>query len=159
MPFSTFSLKARDVKPKWYLVDAQDLVVGRLSAAVARIMRSKNDPQVTLHMNHGVRVVIVNAEKVYFTAEKDKPHYRHTGHPGGIKKSLPSDVLRGPNPERVLKKSIERMMGKAGPLRRDRMKNLYVYKGADHPHHGQCPIQMDIGSWNVKNKRRDHQEC
>jgi large subunit ribosomal protein L13 len=158
MPFSTFSLKAKDVQNKWYLVDAEDLVVGRLSAAVARIMRAKNDPRMTLHMNHGVHVVIVNAEKAYFTGGKDKPHYRHTGYPGGIRKSLPSEVLRGDHPERVLKRSIERMMGKAGPLRRDRMKSIYIYKGSDHPHQGQNPARIDVGSWNVKNKKRSHQE-
>jgi len=156
MPFSTFSLKAKDVKSKWYLVDAKDLVVGRLSVAIARLMRAKNDPKMTLHMNHGVHVVVVNAEKVYFTAGKDKIHYRHTGYPGGIKTSVPSEILKGNYPERVLKRSIERMMGKAGPLRRDRMKNLYVYAGESHPHQGQSPVPLDVGSWNSKNKRRDH---
>jgi large subunit ribosomal protein L13 len=153
-PLRTFSLKAGDIQPKWYVVDAQDLVVGRLSAAVARIMRGKNDPRLTLHMNHGVHMVIVNAEKVHFTANKDKPLYRHTGYPGDIRHSLPSEVLAGKHPTRVLEKSIERMMGKAGPLRRDRMKNLYIYKGPEHPHQGQNPSHLDIGSWNPKNKRR-----
>ncbi len=151
----TFSLKAGDMKPQWYVIDAQDLVVGRISAIIAKILRGKNEAILTPHMNHGGRVVIVNASKVHFTAGKDKPLYRHTGYPGGIKHSLPSEVLAGPHAGRVIRKSIERMLGKAGPLRRDRMKNLYVYSGPSHLHHAQKPVALDIGSWNTKNRKKE----
>merc|ERR1712113_296184 len=117
---------------------------GRLSSIIAKIMRGKTDPQLTPHMNHGIRVVVVNAAKVYFTAGKDKPLYRHTGYPGGIKASLPSQVLQGQYPERVLRKSVERMMGKNGPLRRERMKDLYIYGGDTHCHQAQSPEALDV---------------
>jgi large subunit ribosomal protein L13 len=81
--------------------------------------------------------------------------YRHTGYPGGIKHSLPSEVLAGAYPGRVIRKSIERMLGKAGPLRRERMKNLYVYAGPNHLHEAQKPLMLDIGSWNVKNRKKE----
>jgi large subunit ribosomal protein L13 len=158
MPFKTYAPKAKDIQEKWYLVDAKDLVVGRLSAAVARIIRAKNDPGLSLHMDHGVNMVIVNAEKVHFTGRKDKPFYRHTGHPGGIVKTLPSQELQGRFPERVLERSIKRMLGKAGPLRASRMKNVRIYKGEHHPHQAQQPITLDIGAWNEKNKKRSRQE-
>ncbi len=151
----TFSLKAGDMKPKWYLVDAQDLVVGRVSAVVSKILRGKNEPILTPHMNHGGRVVIVNASKVHFTGEKNKPLYRHTGYPGGIKHSLPLEVLDTPYAGRVLRKSIERMLGKAGPLRRERMKNLYVYAGPNHLHEAQKHVTLDVGSWNTKNRKKE----
>lgn len=150
----TFSLRERDVQHSWYVVDAKDLVVGRLASVIAKVLRGKTDPRCTLHMNHGIHVVVVNAEKVHFTGGKDKPYYRHTGHPGGIKSCIPSDLLKGPHFHRVVEKAVERMLGKAGPLRRDRMKDLHVYKGPDHPHQGQKPVLLDVGSWNSKNRKR-----
>jgi large subunit ribosomal protein L13 len=151
----TFSLKAGDMHPKWYVIDAKDLVVGRVSAVVAKILRGKNEAILTPHMNHGGRVVVINAREVHFTGGKDKPLYRHTGYPGGIKHSLPSEILAGPHPERVMRKSVERMLGKAGPLRRERMKNLYVYSGQEHLHEAQKPVMLDVGSWNVKNRKKE----
>ena len=151
----TFSLKAGDIQQKWHLVDAENLVVGRIASVIAKILRGKDQACYSPHLDHGGCVIIVNASKVHFTKGKDKPLYRHTGYPGGIKHSLPSEVLQGPHAHRVMSKAIERMLGKNGPLRRDRMENLFVYAGPDHPHGAQKPEILDIGSWNSKNRKRD----
>jgi large subunit ribosomal protein L13 len=152
----TFSLKSGDICPKWYLIDAKDLVVGRLASIIARILRGKTDPTLTPHLDHGGRVVVVNARHVHFTGGKDKPLYRHTGYPGGIKHSLPSDVLAGAHPERVLSKAVERMMGKNGPLRRDRMKNLFIYPESEHVHQAQQPVTLHVRDWNIKNCKKEN---
>lgn len=151
----TFSLKAGDIQQKWFVVDAQDLVVGRIASLIAKILRGKTQACLTPHLNHGDRVIVINADKVHFTNGKDKPLYRHTGYPGGIKKALPSELLKGPYASRVIRKAVERMLGKAGPLRRDRMESLFVYAGSEHPHHAQKPAFLDMGSWNIKNRKKE----
>jgi large subunit ribosomal protein L13 len=153
----TFSLKAGDIQRKWYLVDGEGAVVGRIASLIAKILRGKHDPKCTPHLDHGGCVILVNAEKIHFTGRKDKPFYWHTGHPGGIKSRTASEILAGPYPERVFEKAVERMLGKAGPLRRKRMKNLYVYAGPEHRHEAQTPETLDMKSWNPKNaKRAEH---
>lgn len=151
----TKSLRAGDIQKNWYLVDANGLVVGRLASAIAKIMRGKTDPRLTPHMDHGGRVIVVNADKVIFTGRKreDKFYYRHTGYPGGIKSVQADKVLTGRYPERVLEKAVERMMGAAGPLRRQRMKGLFVYGGSEHPHAAQNPVPLSVGQWNPKNAK------
>lgn len=151
----TFSLRAGDIQDRWYVIDAKDLVVGRLASVIAKLLRGKHDPCYTPHMNHGGKVILVNAGKVYFTKGKDKPQYRHTGYPGGIKTSYPSEILKGPYADRVMRKAVERMLGKAGPLRRDRMENLFVYAGENHPHQAQKPVTLDVRSWNIKNRKKE----
>ena len=151
----TFSLKAGDIQKKWYVIDAKDLVVGRLATVIAKILRGKNQACVSPHLDHGDRVIVVNARHVHFTAGKDKPLYRHTGYPGGIKQAVPSEVLAGAYPDRVMRKAVERMMGLNGPLRRKRMESLYIYGDSQHPHEAQKPIALDVGSWNPKNRKRE----
>lgn len=151
----TFSLKAGDIQRKYYEIDGAGLVVGRVASVLAKILRGKNKPCYTPHLDHGDRVIVVNAEKMCFTGDKDKPLYRHTGHPGGIKHTVPSKVLQGPYAHRVLCKAVERMMGKNGPLRRDRMRNLFVYAGPVHPHAAQKPERLDVGAWNQKNRKKE----
>jgi large subunit ribosomal protein L13 len=149
----TFSLKAGDIRKKWYLIDAKDLVVGRLAAVIAKILRGKNQPCLTPHLDHGDNIIIVNARHVHFTGNKDEPFYHHTGFPGGIKETSSSKILKGDYPDRVMRKAVERMMGKNGPLRRDRMSNLYIYGEDQHPHSAQKPEVLDVGSWNRKNRK------
>jgi large subunit ribosomal protein L13 len=150
----TFSLKPADVKKKWLLIDAQDLILGRLAVVVANILRGKNKPSYTPHVDCGDNVVIINAEKVKLTGNKlkDKKFYWHTGYPGGIKERAIGAILDGKHPERVIEKAVERMIPR-GPLGRQIMSNLKVYPGAAHPHAAQSPEVLDVAALNSKNKR------
>jgi len=154
MSMSTFSQKPADVTKKWVLIDAEGLVVGRLASIVANILRGKNKPTFTPHVDDGDNVIIVNAAKVALTGKKytDKMYYWHTGHPGGIKERTARDLLEGRFPERVVEKAVERMIPR-GPLGRRQMKNLKVYAGAEHPHEAQQPVVLDVAAMNRKNKR------
>jgi large subunit ribosomal protein L13 len=150
----TFSLKPADVKKKWLLIDAQDLILGRLAVVVANILRGKNKPSYTPHVDCGDNVVIINAEKVKLTGNKlkDKKFYWHTGYPGGIKERAIGAILDGKHPERVIEKAVERMIPR-GPLGRQIMSNLKVYPGTAHPHTAQNPEALDVAALNPKNKR------
>jgi large subunit ribosomal protein L13 len=151
---STFNLKPADVQKKWVLIDADGLVVGRLAAIVARRLRGKHLASYTPHVDCGDNVVVVNADKVVLTGRKreDKTYYWHTGYIGGIKERKARQILEGKFPERIVEKAVERMMPE-GPLARKQLKNLRVYKGAEHPHAAQSPEALDIGAMSRKNKR------
>ncbi len=150
----TFSQKPAEVTKKWVLIDATDLVVGRLASLVAYRLRGKHKPTFTPHVDDGDNVVIINAAKAVLTGKKftDKKYYWHTGHPGGIKERTARQIFEGRFPERVVEKAIERMIPR-GPLGRRQMKNLRVYAGAEHPHEAQKPETIDVGALNPKNKR------
>ncbi len=150
----TYSAKPAEVEKKWVLVDAEDVVLGRLASQVALILRGKHKPSFTPHVDCGDNVVVVNAQKVKLTGNKltDKKFYWHTGHPGGIKERSMEQILDGQHPERVVMKAIERMLPK-GPLGRQQMKNLRVYAGGEHPHEAQQPEVLDLAARNAKNKR------
>lgn len=150
----SYTAKPSDIEHNWVLFDAQDLVLGRLSAEVAKILRGKHKPSYTPHMDCGDHVVIINAEKIQLTGNKreDKRYYRHTGYPGGIKETSPEKVLSGPHAERVIQKAVQRMVPR-GPLGRKVLTKLHVYAGGEHPHEAQKPQQIDFASKNPKNKR------
>lgn len=150
----TYSAKPSEVERKWYLIDAEDVVLGRLAATVANILRGKHKPTYTPHIDTGDHVVIINADKVKLTGRKltDKRFYWHTGYPGGIKNRTMSEILTGKYPERVIEKAIERMVPR-GPLGRAQLKKLRVYPGAEHPHDAQQPEVLDLAARNPKNKR------
>ena len=150
----TYSAKPADVQKKWYVIDAQDVVLGRLASRVANILRGKHKTTYTPHVDCGDNVIIVNAEKVKVTGRKaeNKLFYWHTGYPGGIKHRSVGQILGGEHPERVIIKAVERMVPR-GPLGRQQMKNLKVYAGAEHPHEAQQPEALDLAAMNPKNKR------
>jgi len=133
----SFMANAQNVERKWYVVDATDLVLGRLSTEVAAILRGKHKPTFTPHVLCGDCVIIVNAEKVALTGSKldDKMYYRHSGYPGGLKSRTAKRMLEL-QPQKVLEKSIRGMLPK-NRLGDDMYRNLYVYVGPDHPHQGQ----------------------
>ena len=153
-PNKTYSAKPTDVDMKWFVVDADGLVLGRLAAEVSKRLRGKHKPMYTPHIDCGDFIVIVNAEKVRLTGRKvaDKVYYWHTGYPGGIKERTARQIFEGRFPERVIEKAVERMVPR-GPLGRRQMKNLRVYAGAEHPHEAQQPTVLDVASLNTKNKR------
>ncbi len=151
----TYSAKPSEIEKKWILIDAENLVVGRLAAIIANRLRGKHLPTFTPHMDCGDNVIVINADKVKFTGKKksDKVYYRHTGHPGGIKETTPEKVLEGKFPERIVQMAVKRMLPR-GPLARQQLSNLRVYAGTEHPHEAQTPETLDVASMNAKNVRK-----
>ncbi|VAV92054.1 LSU ribosomal protein L13p (L13Ae) [hydrothermal vent metagenome] len=149
----TQSAKPADVEKKWHIVDATDLVVGRMSSIIANILRGKHKPSYTPHVDCGDHVIVINADKVKFTGNKtkQKTYYKHSGYPGGISGTTAEKVLGGNFPERVVEKAVERMIPK-GPLGFAQMRALHVFAGTEHPYDGQNPAVLDIASMNRKNK-------
>ena len=149
----TRSVKPAEVEKDWHIIDAENLVVGRLAVIIANHLRGKHKPSFTPHVDCGDHVIVINADKVKFTGKKmdDKIYYKHTGHVGGIKETTPNKVLEGRFPERVLEKAVQRMIPR-GPLGRAQMKALHLYSGTEHPHDGQKPQTLDVASMNRKNK-------
>ena len=150
----TYSAKPSEIEKKWWIIDAEGLVLGRLATIVAMYLRGKHKPTFTPHMDCGDNIVIVNAEKVRLTGSKRsaKTYYWHTGYPGGIKSRTADKILDGAHPERVIQKAVQRMITR-GPLGRVQMGNLKVYGGSEHPHEAQQPETLDVGAMNAKNKR------
>ena len=148
----TTSTKTEDVEKKWVLIDAEGLVVGRLATLVAMRLRGKHKASFTPHVDDGDNVIIVNAEKIVLTGRKleKKIYYHHSGFIGGIKERSAKFILEGRFPERIVEKAVERMLPR-GPLGRQQMGNLRVYKGAEHPHAAQSPTTIDVASMNRKN--------
>lgn len=151
---STYTAKPGDITKKWVLIDATDLVVGRLASIVALHLRGKHLPTYTPNMDMGDNVIVINAEKVKLTGNKldQRKFYWHTGYPGGIKERSQRELLGGRFPERVLENAVRRMIP-SGPLGRQQMKNLRVYAGDKHPHEAQSPVVVDVASMNSKNVR------
>lgn len=150
----TFNLKPAEVEKKWFVVDAEGVVLGRLASVVAAMLRGKHKPTFTPHVDCGDNIIVVNAAKVRLTGNKRKDDifYWHTGYPGGIKGRSKGEILAGRYPERVIIKAVERMVPR-GPLGRQQMRNLKVYAGPTHPHAAQQPEVLDLAARNPKNKR------
>ena len=141
----TKSLRKEDIKKDWLLIDAKDIVLGRLATNVSNILRGKHKPSYTPHVDCGDNVVIINAEKVKLTGKKleDKTYYRHTGYPGGIKNINARKILEGKFPDRLVRLAVKRMIPK-GPLGRKQLSNMKVYVGDKHPHEAQNPKIFNI---------------
>jgi large subunit ribosomal protein L13 len=150
----TYSARPAEIEKKWILIDAEEVVLGRLAVQVANLLRGKHKTTYTPHMDCGDNVIVINAGKVKLTGKKlsDKIYYWHTGYPGGIKQRTAGQILEGKQPDRVVRKAIERMVPR-GPLGRQQMKNLRVYAGAEHPHEAQNPSVLDFAAKNSKNRR------
>ena len=153
---TTKFLKTADIEKKWILIDAEDVVVGRLATFVAMRLRGKHRPDYTPHIDCGDNVIIINADKVHFTGKKrsDKIYYRHTGYVGGIKETTAGKILDGRFPDRVMRKAVQRMLPKVSPLARKQLSNLRVYAGAEHEHTAQKPEVIDFKSVSEKNVKR-----
>ena len=150
----SYLAKPAEVQKKWILIDAKGLVVGRLATLVAMRLRGKHLPTYTPHVDCGDNVIIINAAKVVLTGRKRerKVYHHHTGYIGGIKDRTAKSILEGRFPERVVEKAVERMLPR-GPLGRQQLGNLRVYKGAEHPHAAQNPTPLDVAALNAKNSR------
>ncbi|MCS6878273.1 MAG: 50S ribosomal protein L13 [Geminicoccaceae bacterium] len=152
----TYSARPSEIERRWWLIDADGLVLGRLAAIIADRLRGKHKPIWTPHLDCGDHVVVINAEKVALTGRKreQKVYYRHTGYPGGIKQVTAGKLLEGRFPERVIEMAVSRMISR-GPLQRKVLKKLHVYKGPEHPHAAQKPIPLDVGAMNRKNSIKE----
>lgn len=140
----TFTAKPQSVERDWYVIDATDKVLGRLASEVARRLRGKHKATYTPHVDTGDYIVIVNADKVRVTGNKEqaKMYYRHTGYPGGLKETNLAK-LRAYKPEMIIETAVKGMLPK-GPLGRDMYRKLKVYAGAEHKHAAQQPKPLDI---------------
>lgn len=141
----TKSANASNVNKKWLLVDAQDVVLGRLATTVSNLLRGKHKSNYTPHVDCGDNVIIINAEKIKLTGNKlnDKTYYWHTGYPGGIKSRTAKKILEGKFPDRIIRLAVKRMIPK-GPLGSQQISNMKVYNGSAHPHDAQAPEKLDI---------------
>ena len=140
----TFVAKEHEVAKKWYLVDAENRVLGRLASQIAIRLRGKHKPIFTPHADTGDFIVVVNADKVALTGSKwdNKIYYRHTGYIGGLKKISARKMLEK-KPDEVLRMAVKRMLPK-NSLGRRQIKKLKIYAGPDHPHQAQGPEKLDI---------------
>ena len=140
----TYMAKPDSVEKKWYVIDAEGQVVGRLAAEVAKILRGKNKPEFTPHVDTGDYVIVINAAKAVFTGKKlrKKVYFHHTGYPGGGKYATAGEWMKK-FPNRVIEHAVKGMLPK-NKLGADLFRKLYVYEGADHPHAGQKPEEVKI---------------
>ncbi len=148
----TYSLKQKDIKKKWYLLDATGLVLGRLAVKISQILRGKHKSSYTPHLDCGDNVVVINAEKIRLTGNKSKKkiYYKHTGYPGGLKETKFQDIISGKNPDFIIRKAVERMMS-ANALSKKQLGNLRIFKGNNHSLEAQKPEVLDFASLNRKN--------
>lgn len=140
----SFMANAQNVERKWYVVDATDLVLGRLSTEVAAILRGKHKPTFTPHVDCGDFVIIVNAEKVSLTGNKldQKMYYNHSGYPGGLRERT-ARTMRANYPTEMIERAVKGMLPN-GRLGRQMGKKLFVYAGDEHKHEAQKPVEMNI---------------
>ena len=151
----TFSLRKEDIKKKWVLIDAEKAVLGRLAVISATILRGKNKPEYTPNQDCGDNLIIINADKVHLTGNKetDKIYYRHTGHPGGLKETTPSKMRARNKSTEIIKLAIKRMIP-SGPLGYQQLSNCKIFSGSEHLHQAQNPLKIDISNFNNKNIAR-----
>ncbi len=148
-------IKKKDIKKDWYLIDAQNVAVGRLAAYISKVLRGKNKPTYNPHIDNGDFVVVKNVDKIRFTGKKykNKRYYRHTGHPGGIKISSPLSLSEKNKSEMILKLAVKRMLP-GGPLAKKQLTKLKIYNGENHPHEMQKPKTLDFQKMNKRNIAR-----
>lgn len=148
-------IKKKDIKKDWYIINAQNLAVGRLAAYISKVLRGKNKPTFNPHMDNGDFVVVTNIDKIKFTGKKftDKKYFKHTGHPGGIKESSPSSLKEKNKTQEILKLAVKRMLP-GGPLAKKQLTKLKIYAGDKHPHEVQKPKIVEFEKLNKMNTVR-----
>lgn len=144
LSYKTISANSETAGKEWLIVDASDLVLGRLASEIAKRLRGKHKPNFTPHVDCGDNVVVINAEKVRFTGNKlnDKRYVRHTGYPGGQRLTSPKEML-AKHPERLVEMAVRGMLPKSR-LGKKVYKNLFVYVGSEHPHDAQQPKEIKL---------------
>ena len=145
-------IKKKEIKKDWYIINAQNVAVGRLAAYISKVLRGKNKPTFNPHIDNGDFVVVTNIEKIKFTGKKfqNKKYYRHTNHPGGIKESTPVSLFNKNKSSQILKLAVKRMLP-GGPLAKKQLNKLKIYIGDNHPHEVQKPKIIEFEKLNKKN--------
>ena len=148
LSYKTSSANKATVNKEWVLVDAENVVLGRLASEVAKMLRGKHKPEFTPHVDCGDNVIVVNAEKVLLTGRKltDKIYLSHSGYPGGQRKQTPAEILKK-YPERLVEKAVKGMLPK-NRLGREMFRNLHVVIGPDHKYEAQKPKVVDLSKNN-----------
>lgn len=146
LSYKTVSVNKATAQKEWVLVDANDLVLGRMASKVAKLLRGKYKPSFTPHVDCGDNVIIINADKVRLTAKKwtDRVYLRHTLYPGGQRETTPAQLM-AQSPEKLIKKVVKGMLPK-NILASHIINNLYVYAGSEHPHTAQTPKLIDLNT-------------
>tara|TARA_A100000164_G_C21870481_1_gene754861 strand:- start:398 stop:859 length:462 start_codon:yes stop_codon:yes gene_type:complete len=145
-------IKRKDIKNNWYLVNATDIVVGRLAAYISNVLRGKNKAMYNPNQDNGDFVIVTNIDKIKFTGKKfeNKKYYKHTGYPGGIKDTSPKNLKAKNKSQDILKFAVKRMLP-GGPLAKKQLSKLKMYYGDEHPHSTQNPIEIKFSQMNKKN--------
>ena len=145
-------IKKKEIKKDWYLINAENIAVGRLAAYISRVLRGKNKTTFNPHMDNGDFVVVTNIDKLKFTGKKfkDKKYFRHTGHPGGIKETTPMLLYKRNKSHEILKLAVKRMLP-SGPLAKKQLTKLKIYNTDKHPHDMQNPKFINFSELNKKN--------
>ena len=145
-------IKKKDIKNDWYVINAQNAVVGRLAAFISKVLRGKNKSTYNPHIDNGDFVVVTNIDKIKFTGKKftNKKYFRHTGHPGGIKETSPDKLKEKNKISEVLKLAVKRMLP-GGPLAKKQLSKLKIYSGEKHPHDVQKPKVIEFEKINKLN--------
>ena len=145
-------IKKKDIKKDWYIIDAQNVAVGRLAAFISKVLRGKNKASFNPHIDNGDFVVVTNIDKIKFTGKKfdEKKYYRHTGHPGGIKETTPLRLFEKNKSSDILKMAVKRMLP-GGSLAKKQLTKLKIYTGDKHPHETQKPKIIEFDKLNKLN--------
>ena len=148
-------IKKKEIKKDWYIINAENVAVGRLAAYISMVLRGKNKATFNPHIDNGDFVVVTNIDKVKFTGKKfrEKKYFKHTGHPGGIKEFSPSRLKEKNKTEEILKMAVKRMLP-GGPLAKKQLTKLKIYNGEKHPHEIQKPKVVEFHKLNSKNTVR-----
>ena len=145
--------KKKELKNNWYIVNAENLVVGRLAAYISKVLRGKNKSTFNPNQDNGDFVIVTNVEKIKLSGKKfeNKKYYKHTGYPGGIKEITPYELKKRNRSHDVLKFAVKRMLP-GGPLAKKQLSKLKMYYGEKHPHSSQNPVEINFSKLNKKNK-------
>tara|TARA_X000000950_G_scaffold215452_1_gene259330 strand:- start:163 stop:621 length:459 start_codon:yes stop_codon:yes gene_type:complete len=145
-------IKKKEIKKDWYIINAQNAVVGRLASYISKVLRGKNKSTFNPHIDNGDFVIVTNIDKIKFTGKKflNKKYYKHTGHPGGIKVSTPTFLKEKNKTGEILKLAVKRMLP-GGPLAKKQLTKLKIYKGDTHPHDIQKPKIIEFEKLNKRN--------
>ena len=148
-------IKKKEIKKDWYIINAENVAVGRLAAYISMVLRGKNKATFNPHIDNGDFVVVTNIDKVKFTGKKfkEKKYFKHTGHPGGIKEFSPLRLKEKNKTEEILKLAVKRMLP-GGPLAKKQLTKLKIYNGEKHPHEIQKPRVIEFHKLNSKNSIR-----
>ncbi len=145
-------IKKKDIKKNWYIINAENAVVGRLASFISKVLRGKNKSSFNPHIDNGDFVIVTNIDKIKFTGKKfkNKKYFKHTGHPGGIKETTPLLLKERNKTQDILKLAVKRMLP-GGPLAKKQLTKLKIYNGDKHPHDIQKPKVIDFEKLNKRN--------